>query len=82
LATLAQFIESEQGSGKQDGVELKGAGDVSFTTALERFEADLLVDLLRRHGGSIEAAAREAGMNMVTMYRKIKKYGIRKGDYN
>lgn len=52
--------------------------EIPFTTALEQFEADLLKSLLKRHGGNIDAAAKEAGINMVTMYRKIKKYGIKK----
>ena len=76
--TLAQFIEPPAGSSTspQNGSQI--ASDVPYTTALELFEADLLKSLLKRHGGNIDAAAREAGMNMVTMYRKIKRYGIRK----
>ncbi|NTX00090.1 MAG: sigma-54-dependent Fis family transcriptional regulator, partial [Geobacteraceae bacterium] len=65
------------GAPVSSGVEQAG-GDVPYTAALEHFEADLLANLLKRHGGNIDAAAREAGMNMVTMYRKIKRYGIRK----
>ena len=79
--TLAQFIEADPGrstdSHKAEQVNL----DVPYTTALEHFEADLLRGLLKRHGGNIDSAAREAGMNMVTMYRKIKRYGIRKEEY-
>jgi transcriptional regulator of acetoin/glycerol metabolism len=41
---------------------------------------DYLKGLLRKNRGNIEAAAREAGMNMATIYRKIKKYNIRKED--
>ena len=43
---------------------------------------DYLKGLLRKNRGNIEAAAREAGMNMATIYRKIKKYGIKKEDYS
>jgi DNA-binding NtrC family response regulator len=76
--TLAQFIEADlvRSPVLQEGEQANL--DVPYTTALERFEADLLRDLLKRHGGNIDLAAHEAGMNMVTMYRKIKKYGIRK----
>lgn len=76
--TLAQFIDvdPEGGSVLYGGEEINR--DVPYTTALEHFEADLLSGLLKKHGGNIDAAAREAGMNMVTMYRKIKKYGIKK----
>jgi transcriptional regulator of acetoin/glycerol metabolism len=37
--------------------------------------------LLRKNRGNIEIAAREAGMNMATIYRKIKKYNLRKDDW-
>jgi DNA-binding NtrC family response regulator len=77
--TLAQFIEPDSAVGTPLPLDAEQAcGDVPYTTALEHFEADLLTSLLKRHGGNIDSAAREAGMNMVTMYRKIKRYGIRK----
>ena len=59
------------------------AGDEGeYAQALSRFEMDYLKGLLRKNRGNIEAAAREAGMNMATIYRKIKKYNIRKEDYS
>lgn len=76
--TLAQFIEVDPGRSSASGEVRQISPDVPYTTALERFEADLLKGLLKRHCGNIDSAAREAGMNMVTMYRKIKRYGIRK----
>ncbi len=80
--TLAQFIEAAPEKDIATGEDIERVGtDMPYTTAMEQFEADLLKGLLKRHGGNIDAAAREAGMNMVTMYRKIKRYGIRKEDY-
>ena len=55
--------------------------DLPFTEALERFERDLLRDLLKKHGGAVDSAAREAGMNVATLYRKIKRYGLKKEEY-
>lgn len=78
IDTLAQFIEHDPVRKIVSHEAEHIARDLPYTTALERFEADLLTGLLKRHGGNIDSAAREAGMNMVTMYRKIKKYGIRK----
>ena len=79
--TLIQFIEADTGNTSVSS-DTKGIStDVPYTAALEHFEADLLRGLLKRHKGNIDAAAREAGMNMVTMYRKIKKYGIRKEEH-
>jgi DNA-binding NtrC family response regulator len=77
LPILAQFIELPR-------EEYELAADVGeegeYAQALARFETDYLKGLLRKHRGNVENAAREAGMNMATLYRKIKKYGIRKED--
>jgi DNA-binding NtrC family response regulator len=80
--TLMQFTEVVPDAAGMAQAEAAVTGEVPFNAALERFEADLLKGLLKRHGGNIDAAAREAGMNMATMYRKIKRYGIRKEDYS
>ncbi len=78
LPVLAQFIEvllvaAESGAGDEEG---------DYTRALSRFESEYLQGLLRKHRGNVEGAAREAGMNMATLYRKIKKYTIKKEDYS
>lgn len=79
--TLGQVIELPQGLPllAQNGPIL--APEVPFTAALERFERDLLRDLLRKHGGAVDQAAKEADVNMATLYRKIKKYGLKKEEY-
>jgi DNA-binding NtrC family response regulator len=78
LPVISQFIEvSHEAPG---AAVLSDEGD--YTNALARFETEYLKGLLKRHGGNVEAAAREAGMNMATIYRKIKKYGIKKEDYS
>ncbi len=72
LPALAQFIDvGERGH---------YATPADYEASLARFETDYLTRLLRKHAGSVEAAAAEAGMNMATIYRKLKKYGIRKKD--
>jgi DNA-binding NtrC family response regulator len=78
--TLDQFIEVVAGAGDHLAAVQPGSDDVPFNAALDRFEADLLKGLLKKHGGNVENAAREADMNMATIYRKIKKYGIKKED--
>jgi DNA-binding NtrC family response regulator len=79
--TLMQFVEVARVEEAAPQAATEEAAEVNFNAALEHFEADLLKGLLRKHGGNIDAAARSAGMNMATMYRKIKRYGIRKEDY-
>ena len=78
LPVISQFIEvplAEDGSGIV-------AEEGEYTRALSRFEIEYLKGLLRKSNGNIDAAAREAGMNMATIYRKIKKYNIKKEDYS
>jgi len=80
LSVIAQFIElpaMDAAAGESSSGE---EGD--YVLALSRFETDYLKGLLRKHHGNIEAAARDAGTNMATIYRKIKKYNIRKEDYS
>jgi DNA-binding NtrC family response regulator len=79
LPVLVQFIELPHGA--PSGEAFAGE-EGEYARALSRFEMDYLKGLLRKSHGNIEAAAREAGMNMATIYRKIKKYNIRKEDYS
>ncbi len=50
---------------------------VDYEEALARFETEYLARLLDQAGGNIDVVAERAGMNAATIYRKIKKYGIR-----
>lgn len=75
LATLAQFIEMPEDVCSRPLDEQMG-GD--YSSAMARFEAEYLRGLLSRCNWNVEAAAKDAGMNMATMYRKIKKYSLKK----
>jgi DNA-binding NtrC family response regulator len=77
LEVLSQFIEVPGG-----GDEAAGGGESGFATAFNRFEEEYFRGLLRRAHGNAEAAAAEAGINLATLYRKIKKHGIRKEDFS
>jgi DNA-binding NtrC family response regulator len=57
------------------------ADEGEYAKALSRFEKDYLAGLLHKNHGNVEAAAREAGMNMTSIYRKMKKYNIRREDF-
>ncbi len=70
VTTLAQLIDIEEGA----------VSGEDYNNALARFEIDYLRQLLGAAGGNIEEAATKAGMNMATIYRKLKKYGLRKDD--
>lgn len=75
LPTLAQFIEVDETAPRERGTE------EDYSSALAQFEISYLEELLRKAQGNVEEAARLAGMNMATIYRKLKKYNIRKEDY-
>jgi len=72
LSTLNQIMEIPHEQGEPIS---SGAG---YTSSLARFEIDYLCGLLRHTEGNVEEAAKLAGMNMATIYRKMKKYGITK----
>ncbi|MEW6489477.1 MAG: sigma-54 dependent transcriptional regulator [Thermodesulfobacteriota bacterium] len=77
LRVLAQFTGRDLAAGApEEGAAGVEAAD--YAAALARFEVAYLRRLLRATGGSVEEAARLADMNMATIYRKIKKYGLRK----
>ena len=77
LPVLSQFIEIAAGSPAEQATSAEG----DYNAALTRFESDYITGLLRKHCGNVEAAAKEAGTNMATIYRKIKKYAISKEQY-
>lgn len=83
LPVLAQFVDLPLiGADREQSVELEAEGEEGdYAKALSRFEVDYLKGLLRKNGGNVEAAAREAGMNMATIYRKMKKYNLRREEY-
>lgn len=69
--SVVQFIAvTEVGEGR--GVQ----GD--YQEALVRFEREYFTSLLKNCRGNVEDAARRAGINTVTLYRKIKKYQLKK----
>ena len=70
LTTLAQFIETDETFVDSD----------DYNKALAHFEIDYLRQLLSSVDGNIEEAAKKSSMNMATIYRKLKKYGLRKQD--
>ncbi|MDW7709136.1 MAG: sigma-54 dependent transcriptional regulator [Deferrisomatales bacterium] len=74
LPTLAQFIEVP--SARAETRPPAPGGD--YASALARFEVAYLGDLLSRTQGNVEEAAQLARMNVATIYRKIKKHGLRR----
>ncbi len=71
LDILAQFIELP------DRPVSNNFDAMDYEAALARFEVDYLRQLLKKTGGVVEDIAHQAGMNVATIYRKMKKYGLR-----
>ncbi len=70
LDVIGQFIRIDE----------RGDEGADYGQALANFEIDYLKQLLRDADGNVDEAAQRAGMNMATIYRKLKKYGIKKSD--
>ena len=81
LPVLSQFIEIPEGGEPSEAGSEGELDEGDYSRALSRFEVDYLKGLLRKNRGNVEAAARDAGMNMATIYRKIKKYNLRREDF-
>ena len=82
LPVLRQFIDVQPGGAAplvMPVTAIPWAED--YAESLVRFETEYLKQLLQRAKGNIEIAAKSAGMNMATIYRKIKKYELNKEDY-
>jgi DNA-binding NtrC family response regulator len=80
LYTLRQILDLPAGELDSAGgaTGATGADGDGFNTAQSRFEIDYITSLLRRTDGNVEDAAKIAGMNMATIYRKMKKHGVTK----
>lgn len=74
LETLRQFIPIDTEEIKEQ--EYEESGDYSL--ALSNFEVEYFTKLLNKHNWNVEKASKEAGINMATFYRKIKKYNLKK----
>lgn len=72
---LAQFIDmpAPRAVSSSDAA----CSELDYASALARFETEYLNLLLDRTGGSVEDMAHHAGINVATIYRKMKKYGLR-----
>ena len=68
---VMQFIR-----GPQNPEGESGEGD--YQEALGRFEREYFTSLLRKNKGNVDESAKHAGINIVTLYRKIKKYQLKK----
>ncbi|WP_321532966.1 sigma-54 dependent transcriptional regulator [uncultured Desulfuromonas sp.] len=77
LSVLSQFITVDA----TNQTTPAPTSSEDYAQALGEFETNYLINLLNATGGNVEEAARQASMNMATIYRKLKKYQIRKEDY-
>jgi len=59
-------------------VQVSNVGKSERLTSLAAVECDHIRDMLGRASWNITRTARELGIDRVTLYNKIKKYGLRK----
>lgn len=82
LPVLGQFIDVQAEGAEVTALPVAAVPWAEdYAESLARFETEYLKQLLQKAKGNIEAAAKSAGMNMATIYRKIKKYDLNKEDY-
>jgi len=73
LETLKQFISFEE-----EFTENISTPEGDYSVALVKFETDYFSKLLNKHNWNIELAAKEAGINSATLYRKIKRLQLKR----
>lgn len=83
---LQQFLYPDAGANAQiqttaHSTATQADVDAEYSKALAEFETEYLRTLLQKTGGNVEEAAKMAGMNMATIYRKLKKYTISKDEF-
>jgi DNA-binding NtrC family response regulator len=70
-------------SSRASATKIKRPEQVSLEEAREKWldplERQYLTELLAKHGGNVEVAARAAGVNKVTLYRLLKRRGLHLG---
>ena len=68
---VAQFLDPPP-----DGPPPAPMASLDYASALARFEREYLCQLLRSTGGNVEEAAARAGMDVTTIYRKMKRRAV------
>jgi DNA-binding NtrC family response regulator len=75
-SSLPELQRARRGTGETLSVS---GGD--FHGEKDQFEREFIVSALRRSGGRINQTVVQSGIPKNTLLRKIRKYGIRPGDY-
>ena len=57
------------------------SADGSLPERVDRYEAGLIRDALTAHGGDVRATVEALGVPRKTFYDKLKRHGIRRGDF-
>ena len=77
LEVLARALLSRIGSLSEARVD---GGPLNITYEVQKFEAELIIAAVNATGGTQRRAAQLLGMNVTTLNRKIKRYGIKTND--
>ena len=77
LEVLARALLSRIGSLSEAKVD---GGSLNITYEVQKFEAELIIAAVNATGGTQRRAAQLLGMNVTTLNRKIKRYGIKTND--
>ncbi len=79
--TLARCLEKRADNVYAFPINARKPLKVLKEQLVENFEKEYIITLLREFNGNISAAARAADIHYKNFYEKMKKYGIRRSDY-
>jgi len=78
-------VEIVETTTKKNGAGNLNLSETNFQTAkkkiIESFEEQYLDSMLKKHKGNISASARESGLDYKNFHTKLKKYNIRKREF-
>ncbi|MDH5541720.1 MAG: sigma-54 dependent transcriptional regulator [Nitrospinota bacterium] len=78
-------VEIVETTAKKNGAGNLNLNETNFQTAkkkiIESFEEQYLDSMLKKHKGNISASARESGLDYKNFHTKLKKYNIRKREF-
>jgi DNA-binding NtrC family response regulator len=78
LADLTDRIRAGATTGEPSILDSSEGGDGGYKDKLRRYEAELILHALRKHGGNQTAAAKSLDIPLRTLVHKIRALGIKK----
>lgn len=79
---FALGLAPDEGAPAAGGGEGFDAGEGTLPERMDRHEAELIRRALQEHGGDVRATIEALGVPRKTFYDKLKRHGLRRGDFD